>query len=182
MFNSNYEQMVLNNTKLVYFVINKLYLKPVEDYYDVGLVGLCKGCKSFDSSKGYSLSTYLTSCIKNELLCQLRKEKHYVDLSNSISLESTFTNNDENVRLMDLIPSNVNIEDEFSFELLQKNIKTFMEALVEEEKFIFISIFKENMSQKEIASILNSSQAQISKKLRLIKNKLKVYLEREMYV
>jgi RNA polymerase sigma factor (sigma-70 family) len=68
----NEEQMILNNLPLIYKCIKKMRLRwktedEWQDYYDSGLIGLIKGIRTFDESKGYTLSTYLIPCIENEI-------------------------------------------------------------------------------------------------------------------
>lgn len=78
----NEEQMILNNLPLIYKSIKKMRLRwetedEWQDYYDSGLIGLIKGIRTFDESKGYTLSTYLIPCIENEI-------KHYLSSKNAL--------------------------------------------------------------------------------------------------
>ena len=68
----NEEQMILDNLPLIYTCIKKMHLRwetedEWQEYYGSGLIGLIKGVRSFDESKGYTLSTYLIPCIENEI-------------------------------------------------------------------------------------------------------------------
>lgn len=68
----NEEQIILDNLPLIYKSIKKMRLRwktedEWQDYYDSGLVGLINGVRTFDESKGYTLSTYLIPCIENEI-------------------------------------------------------------------------------------------------------------------
>ena len=77
--NEKIEKMIKDNEKLIYFVYNKLsknvYIKRNEDELcGAGLVGLWKGCKTFDEAKKMKLSTYLCKCIKNEMLQFIRSQ------------------------------------------------------------------------------------------------------------
>lgn len=77
--NEKIEKMIKENEKLIYFVYNKLsenaYIKRNEDELcGAGLVGLWKGCKTYDESKKVKLSTYLCRCIKNEMLQVIRSQ------------------------------------------------------------------------------------------------------------
>ena len=60
------EKEIFENENLIYFVLKQKNLSP-EEFYDLGMIGLIKGIKSFDPSKGYARSTYLVACIKNEI-------------------------------------------------------------------------------------------------------------------
>lgn len=93
--NEKIEKMIKENEKLIYYVYNGLsknnYLKRYkEEFLDAGLVGLWKGCKTYDESKKMKLSTYLYRCIKNEMLQFIRSQNLMKDEldRNSISLDS----------------------------------------------------------------------------------------------
>lgn len=78
----NEEQMILDNIPLIYLTIKNMHLKwktedEWQDYYDSGLIGLIKGIRTFDESKGYKISVYLIPCIENEI-------KHYLSSKNAL--------------------------------------------------------------------------------------------------
>lgn len=79
------EELVLNNLPLINLILKK-YNLSYDDYYDLGIIGLVKGAKSFDSNKGFKASSYLTKCITNEILLQIRKERKLP--KNLISIET----------------------------------------------------------------------------------------------
>ena len=80
---------------LIYLVLNQMNLRNKEDeYFDVGLVGLAKGIKTYDKTKGYQRSTYYVKCIKNEIckeLCFENRDKRIKGKYN-ISLNSYISN------------------------------------------------------------------------------------------
>ena len=70
-------QKILENKKLVYFIINKYYpeRRNDEDIIQVGMIGLWKAIELFDESKGYKFSTFATTVIRNAIKQELRSEK-----------------------------------------------------------------------------------------------------------
>ena len=57
------EDLILNNTKLIYVVLKKYGLYNhigIDKYYDVGMIGLVKGAKKFDRDKNFKSSSFLT--------------------------------------------------------------------------------------------------------------------------
>lgn len=64
--------MFENNKNLVWEVIKNMHIYAtkdmnLEDYYQIGCMGLLKAIDKFDSSKGTAFSTYAYITIKNEL-------------------------------------------------------------------------------------------------------------------
>ena len=69
--------MTEDNLNLIYFVLKQLnmYNKDgIDEYFDVGMLGLVKGLKTYSESKG-AVSTYLVKCIRNEIGIELRNQR-----------------------------------------------------------------------------------------------------------
>lgn len=165
------EQMVFENMNLVYFVLKKLNLySQQEELFDLGLIGLIKGVKTFDESKNISLSTYLFKCIKNEILAPMRKKR-----CETVSIETVIG---EDITLLDTIKDEtIDIENEVAQNDLLENILKFIKTLPFDEQFVINSFFGINgskrMRQQEISNSLGVSQAQISRKISKIVKKIK---------
>ncbi len=56
----------------------------LEDYIQIGSIGMIKGIRTFDPNKG-RMNTYLGTCIKNEILNYLRSQKN-----NGIVLDNSY--------------------------------------------------------------------------------------------
>lgn len=65
---------------LIYKALKKMNLLAFkDDFYDVGLVGLARGIKNYDESKGFERSTFYMKCIINEItkeIVRLRAKKN----------------------------------------------------------------------------------------------------------
>ena len=58
------EKLILDNINLIYMVLKRYNLyNQLDEYYDIGMIGLVKGANTYSGDKGYKASTYLTSCI-----------------------------------------------------------------------------------------------------------------------
>lgn len=79
-------QIILNNTKLVPFVICKFYPRKTvsKDLIQEGTLGLFEAIKGFDISKGYKFSTYATIWIRQAVSNFLSKEDTRVYVPNHI--------------------------------------------------------------------------------------------------
>lgn len=172
------EKLVLENQGLIGLAIKKLGMTyRYEELSDVSIVGLVKGAKNFDKTKGFKASTYLYSCIKTEIYNYLRfsntrkRGRSY----QTISLEQEVCIGDRNVCVSDLIADEkVNIEESIiRCELINK-IYEKINKLTDRDKNIICHSFGilgfKKMNQREIASELKISQVQVS---RIIQNRLK---------
>lgn len=178
------EQLILDNHNLIYHILKNMNLyNQLDEYYDIAIIGLMKAAKNFDSNKKIKFSTYASTCIKNEICCYLRQKKsNKLKINNdTISLETVINSEKGNgILLKDTISSNINIEEDLIY---QQEIMKLYEAishLKKNERFVLEHYYGLNnkvvLKQYELAEILNTSQAYIS---RIIKRSL-VKIKKEM--
>ena len=129
---SEEDRLVKDNIKLIYQVMkdhNLLYME--DELYDVGLIGLTKGIKTFDKSRGTRVSTYIYACIKTEVLGYLRKSHAQKrTLFREVSLNTkikTSQSDGDGVELIDYIADNrldfeENVEKEERNKTLEKYV------------------------------------------------------------
>ena len=73
------DTLIERNMRLVPMMIHRYFRNTTweeEDLFGIGIIGLVKAIDSYKVGSGISLSTYATTCIRNEILKSLRKEKH----------------------------------------------------------------------------------------------------------
>ena len=52
------EKLILDNINLIYMVLKRYNLyNQLDEYYDIGMIGLVKGANTFSEDKGYKVST-----------------------------------------------------------------------------------------------------------------------------
>lgn len=171
------EEIIINNAKLIYKILKRLNLYSKKDeFYDLGMIGLVKGAKSYDPSLGYAMSTYLYKCIYNEIIMSFRKINSGREIPENAIIPLT-TSIGDNLTLADTIQSNIDIENELirkkEFEILHKEIS----KLSNKERLVIHLYFGLNnckkLKQKEIANILGIKQAQVSRIKNLALKKLR---------
>lgn len=167
-----YERLIIENEALVYHVLKQMHLySQLEDYYDVGMIGLCKAAKTFDNHKGSKFSTYACICIRNTILMDIRDQKRQCDYY-SISLQTPVGGEKDEILLEDTIS-----DYELEVDILNKEEKM---ALIEsirkldnnDRQMIDLYFLKE-MTQKEIARYLKMSQANVSRRIQRALNNLR---------
>ena len=172
------DKIILYNLRLVYFEINSKFNHISYDKNDlvsIGIIGLIKAVDSYDLNKGFKFATYAVRCIDNEILVflrQLRKEKHNSSL-NSIMF---YLKEKEGAKLeeflyddFDLVAENERLE---TYNLIREVIQTLPERDRQIILLRFGFINDKIYTQKEIAQMLNLSQAQISRLIPKIINKI----------
>ncbi len=169
------EDLIVNNTRLIYVVLKKYGLfnfTNIDKYYDVGMIGLVRGAKNYDKNKNIKPSTYLTRCIANEILRTIRKEHS----SNRLILEETIslsTPVHDNIYLEDVVSSDVDVYEEVERQESIEELYEAMKSLTDLERLILEYAFglfgKEKLKQEEIGNAFNLCQGSISRiKLRAI--------------
>lgn len=176
--------LIEHNLRLVVYIAKKFDNTGVgvEDLISIGTIGLIKSINTFNPGKNIKLATYASRCIENEILMYLRKnnkakvevsidEPLNVDWDGNELLLSDILGTDEDVIYRD-------IENEVERKLLFKAVN----KLSERERTIINLRFGlstpdgEEMTQKEVASLLGISQSYISR----LEKKIIKRLKREM--
>ena len=95
------DSLVLNNIRLVDYVLNKLNVTNIEyeDLFSIGTIGLIKAVKTYNPDKS-KFSTYSCQCIKNEINLFLRKQPQVI----VVSLDEPILNREDRIALSEIIP------------------------------------------------------------------------------
>ena len=137
--------LIERNLRLVAHVCKKYGSTNVEqdDLISIGTIGLIKGIRSFDSSKGVRLATYVSRCIENEVLMHLRAIKK---LGAEVYLEDTIgkDKDDNTVSLQEVLENDErSIEDEVDLKFKIKTLYQKMkEVLKDRERMILEMRFR----------------------------------------
>ena len=166
------EQKIIDNKKLVYFVINKQFswLLGDEDIEQYGLIGLWKACKMYDSDKA-KFSTFALTCIRNEILMELRRRKtaqrlEAVSLDMPVAVEGK---EDGETSLMDVIrdPDDHYVEIECDL--------AFLDDIASGRDIEILQMSMDGYSQVEIAERFKISRSYISRIINRTRKKIEDY-------
>ena len=180
---NNNDNLIINNEKLVYLVIKDLkMLHLVDMYYDIGIIGLIKACRTYDEKKGYTFSTYAYKVIKREILKEIKKEncEKRKSMKNIISLNTilNFENNEE-ITLEDKIASDFNLEEEIIKREEIERLYNIIATLTKKEQEVitrFYGLGRERMKISDIAEELGLCKGTIMQRKERALNKLKYRL------
>ncbi len=173
-------KLIEHNLRLVVFLSKKYENTGVdlEDLVSIGTIGLIKGVNTYKLDKNIKLATYASRCIDNEILMFLRKNKRR---KGEISLEDSLSYDSEGneLHLEDILGTDDDIvtkgiEDENDKKALYEEIS----KLKGRDKKIMVLRYglygNKEMTQKDVAELLNISQSYISRIEKKIIKRLKV--------
>ena len=162
-------KLIEHNLRLVVYLSKKYDSSNIdlEDLVSIGTIGLIKGINTYKGDKNIKLATYASRCIDNEILMFLRKnKKRRGDISLDESL--SFDKEGNELTLEDVLGTEddivtKNIEEEDTKKIMIDEIN----KLNERDKKIMVMRYgldgNEELTQKEVASILGISQSYISR-------------------
>lgn len=182
------DKLITDNIGLIYMQIKNLHLyheteDEFQEYFDNGLIGLIKGAKEYDESKGKA-STFLSKCIKNEILYGITlktMKKRTNEFGPNISLYTEIPTS-EDTYLIDCIEDiNENVEEKIENKLMiEKLMYAIDNALNPREKEMICQHYglngyekitvltiaaKHNISRKRTYEILKNSIKKLNKYL-----------------
>lgn len=170
----------INIETMMYSILKKygLYNKR-EDYIDICYIGYAKALKKYDSSRS-KVTTYVYKCIENELFQYLRKESAGKRKHETESSLDYLINENKNMTLQDIIPNDVDIEQDEIDKETKIELNEALKKLTARERYIIENLFGigcDEKTQEEIAKHLGISQTQISRLKDKIFKKMRGELE-----
>ena len=163
--------LIEHNLRLVVYIAKKFDNTGVgvEDLISIGTIGLIKSVNTYNPDKNIKLATYASRCIENEILMYLlRNNKTKLEVSIDEPLNVDWDGNE--LLLSDILGTEEDViykdlESEVERKLLIKAINKLSERerLIINLRFGLNSRDGEEMTQKEVASLLGISQSYISR-------------------
>ena len=171
------EEKILKHLGLIYKVMKDLHcdLAEKEDYYFAGLVGLINGIDNYDNTKSKEI-TFLYNCIKYSIIREFKfrasKKRNVIPVS-----LNTVIDKESQTELQDIIPSNMNIEQELIKCEQLKAIYNAIDKLKNSlNKTYFCEYYGINQEPKNIVQIAlkyGITSAAVSRGIERAKNKIK---------
>ena len=162
-------RLIEHNLRLVVYIAKRFENTGIniEDLISIGTLGLIKAINTFCAGKNIKLATYASRCIENEILMYIRKTSgKHCEISIDEPLNVDWDGNE--LLLSDILGS----DEEPAVASIMKEeenaaIYEAVNSLDEREKQIIILRFglygKEEMTQKDVATLLGISQSYISR-------------------
>ncbi|MDY0405506.1 RNA polymerase sporulation sigma factor SigK [Virgibacillus sp. 179-BFC.A HS] len=172
MQNNNEEarnKLIEHNLRLVAHIVKKFENtgEDMEDLISIGTIGLIKGIESYSVGKGTKLATYAARCIENEILMHLRALKK---VKKDVSLHDPIGQDKEGneISLIDILEAeNENVIDYIQLNMEIEKMQDYFAILDKREREVIIYRYglngKKELTQREIAKMLNISRSYVSR-------------------
>ena len=166
MSDKDYEQIYLDNERLVYKFATKYYLSKDEDMLQSLKLAMYRAIISYDSSKGYTLSTYIYKVLYNEYCYHFRDK----NLKIKYTSNSVVDENGKSSDIFDFIAydKNKDIDYELDKKEILNIINNYINTLDKQNRDMFIDYYFNGIKQKSLAKKYSLSQGQISRNLKSI--------------
>ena len=160
-----YEDILKAYKNLMYGIIakyNKNVLYSKEDCFQIANISLMKALKTFDTSKSYKFSTYLTTIVTNDLNTIFRPIKKRNAIVNSLD---DVLPNEDNLKLEDVIADDVNVEEK----IVEVSVNNFISNCLKKYKNDFPRKFQsvqysiKDIPNRQIEKYVPYKRSQISK-------------------
>ncbi len=184
----NRKILIEHNLRLVVYIARRFENTGVstEDMISIGTIGLIKAINTFKADKNIKLATYASRCIENEILMHLRKisgKKQEISIDEPLNTDS----DGNELVLSDVLGSDVDliqktIDDEVDRQLLGDALSKLSPREREIISLRFGLSGEDELTQKEVASILGISQSYISRLEKRIIKRLKKEIEKQLLV
>ena len=176
--------LIEHNLRLVVYIAKRFDNTGVgvEDLISIGTIGLIKSINTFNPEKNIKLATYASRCIENEILMYLRRNnKTRLEVSIDEPLNVDWDGNER--LLCDIVGTDEDvIYRDIESEVEKKLLSHALKKLSKREQTIISLRFGlgtrdgQELTQKEVASLLGISQSYISR----LEKKIMKQLKREM--
>lgn len=161
------KKLVEDNHNLIYWYCNKNNL-PVEDYYDMLAIELCKAVQTYDPTKS-KISTYIYQYFWHRHVSydiRLRNNVRKANI-NALSLDKDLIEG-EDFQRSKLLTNGKSVEDEIIMVPLSEC--GLSDKLMEVVK---LRLDNPNITQREIGEILGIGQVQVGRRLKAAEQKIK---------
>lgn len=136
------DTIIKGNINLVYYTFSRYFKNlEVEEYEDLGLIGLIKAVDSYDVEKNADFATFSIICIKNEILGELRKiSKTKGDVS-LYDGKPWLVKYDEDMQLINCIPDSKDFIDDFISSVSYEKITSELFATLTDKEKELLKLF-----------------------------------------
>ena len=167
MLTEEQRKTVEKNHNLIYQFIYDHQLS-IDEYYDILAISLCKSVEKYDESRNASFTTFTYTVMINDVRMHIRRSKNATRIPKELLLYYQDKINDDNdEEFLDIMPDDINIEEEVIFKILYESIR-----LNDKEKQI-INLLINGYTQVEISKIIGVGQPRISKLRKKISEQFK---------
>lgn len=174
----SYEILLMNHKNMIYKIINTAdiyrgdYIADTESLFQEGSIALYNAVFTFEENKGMCFTSYAYMIIRSRINTYLRDDRSFLDDMCSIDNNPCI---DYHISMSNLcIAENpITYHKELEFE---ETLNKFVDNLNSEDRQIF-EMRSNDLSYKQISERLKINTKRVDNRLRLLRRRLKKYLE-----
>lgn len=160
------QQLAADNHNLIYSFLKKYHL-PVEDWYDIAAIGLCKAAATYNRARG-SFATHAYQCMYNDAL----KNDHYQHRKKRDIDNEAFSINVYSKDSGDELIGMFSAETDFTAPIVDEIV-----GLLDCRELMVIKMSLLGASLEEIENAIGYGRGTIYKARRSAKKKIRAYLK-----
>lgn len=179
---------MVHSTLKKYITLVKPGSLDYEDLFQIAMIGVFKALSTFDDEKNIALSTYVVTCIRNQVLYETRKNRAKSRTAVNISYESEMFTKDghpvqsiinKDLRNCDGLHNHGETMEE-SVETMDdyRTVVGIMQKYLSNIEREMIQLNADGCTQAEIARKIGLTQAQVSRTLKITKSKIILHMRR----
>jgi len=142
----SYKPLILTQIKKYYFEKQEM-----DDLISEGYEVILRGIDKFDFTKGVYFSGYINTILRYHYLDKLKYKKYVVSLDKNIG------SSDGSISLIDTLKSKIDIEKEYLYKELNKELFRNIEKLTIRQKQIIVMFYLEKININDISNNLGIS-------------------------
>lgn len=162
-------KLIEHNLRLVAHIVKKYYstASNQDDLISIGTIGLIKAVSTFKTDKNIRLATYASRCIENEILMFFRNQKKSAgDVYISDPIDTDKEGNA--LTLIDVIADKSDIVEDLDTKLKLQKLKSILNETLDKRELEIIQLRyglggREELTQREIAKLLDISRSYVSR-------------------
>lgn len=171
-------ELIENNISMVIQIVRREYITlndyDKKDLVSVGIEGLMKAAKTFNTNKNAKFKTYATTCIRNEIGMFLRKNNRFFKADRlERPINDIINAPSEYVTVADRIMDDTDCFEKIFIEDDINQLRKAIDNLSEKHQKLINMFYYQNYTQMQIAQELGVTQSFVSRMLKQCINCLK---------
>lgn len=186
------DEYAIEHKRLVYYVANRFLTSGIslDELQSVAFLGYAKAIDRFDKDRGVKFSTYAINVMNNEILFFLRNEKKHI--VNGVSMNYALSKDEfgKDLLIEDTLEPQYDGEKSLEEQVVLGQYADVLHAIIndlpEKERYILTYRFGLDRgiikTQREIAEIIEMSQANVSKIEKNIIDKIRKIMKSQYHI
>ena len=176
-------KVIIHNIRLVLYQVSNRFVTVKynkKDLASIGIIGLMKAIKNFDTSRNINFAYYAVKCIDNEILMFIKKLKRH-EIVDSLNTTIIYDKEGKELTFENILFDSSDLVQEYEDKEIYSIIRKIVNDLPDRDRKIITLYFgffnNKRHTQKEIADKLSLTQSYVSRLIIKILKEIRKQLE-----